>query len=172
MKRIIITLLVVTWLLSACVANTEKSVDVQPETVTGTTNTEYTKEYQYHDKTLYIGDFQPIEDNFFMDIAEEYKGYTIGIYETDELTEKKLTNRTDRNEVIIERIIGIVTDEQRNGQILSTVDTECNYISYKTIAENVTYNVGDVILTYCVYNPVTNYTDDIIDRFEFNLDVC
>ena len=38
------------------------------------------------------------------------------------------------------------------------------YISYASVADA---EIGDVIVTYCVYNPYTNWDDDVIERLDF-----
>lgn len=78
------------------------------------------------------------------------------VYDSSELTEDILANR--QGKLIIEKCIGTVTDDERNGVL-----NDGSYISY----ENVDCTKGDTITTYLIYNPDTNYTDDVIDRFDF-----
>lgn len=54
-----------------------------------------------------------------------------------------------------------------DGRVLNYTDPDYYYINYSRV-ENI--SVGDVILTYCVYNPNTNYEDDILERFDYIID--
>lgn len=78
------------------------------------------------------------------------------IYDTEDLTEDILTNR--QGKLIIEKCIGTVIDDEKNGSLENG-----SYISY----ENVDCVKGNTIVTYLIYNPDTNYTDDVVNRFDF-----
>lgn len=54
-----------------------------------------------------------------------------------------------------------------DGRILNTEDTQYNYISYSGVDDT---RDGTIILTYLLYNPGTDYEDDIMERFDFILD--
>ena len=82
------------------------------------------------------------------------------LYDSSELTEDILANR--QGKLIIEKCIGTVIDDEKNGAI-QNVDSDYNYISYA----DVDCAKGDTIITYLIYNPETNYTDDVIKRFDF-----
>lgn len=110
-----------------------------------------------------INTYYALEENFTLDM-EDYR-----IYDPDELTTEILTNRMDGDEVIIERVIGKVTNKTTgDGKIINTDEEIYNYISYR----NVDFKIADgtIILTYLIYNPESNGEDDIIDRFDFVLD--
>lgn len=81
-------------------------------------------------------------------------------YDSSELTEDILANR--QGKLIIEKCVGKVVDDEKNGAI-QNADSDYNYISY----ENVDCTKGDTIVTYLIYNPDTNYTDDVIERFDY-----
>lgn len=89
----------------------------------------------------------------------------IQIYEVDDLDCDILENRNGN--IIIEKIIGKVLNTDGDGIIINTEDDYYNYISYRGVKDA---QVGDIILTYCIYNPDTAYTDDIIDRFDYIID--
>lgn len=74
------------------------------------------------------------------------------IYDTEDLTEDILTNR--QGKLIIEKCIGTVIDDEKNGSLENG-----SYISY----ENVDCVKGNTIVTYLIYNPDTNYTDDVVN---------
>ena len=92
------------------------------------------------------------------------------IYDTDELTAEILENRTKQDSIIIERVIGMVTNREQDGDgiVLNTSDTVYNYISYRSVDFETCD--GTIILTYFVYNPGTDYVDDIMERYDFVLD--
>ena len=78
------------------------------------------------------------------------------LYDSSELTEDILANR--QGKLIIEKCIGTVTDDEKNGSL-----EDGSYISY----ESVDCTKGNTIITYLIYNPETNYTDDVIERFDY-----
>lgn len=82
------------------------------------------------------------------------------VYDSSDLTEDILANR--QGKLIIEKCVGTVTDNEKNG-IIQNADSDYNYISYT----NVDCAKGDTITTYLIYNPKTNYTDDVIERFDY-----
>ncbi len=78
------------------------------------------------------------------------------VYDSSELTEDILANR--QGKLIIEKCVGTVTDDEKNGSL-----EDGSYISY----ESVDCTKGDTITTYLIFNPETNYTDDVIKRFDY-----
>lgn len=78
------------------------------------------------------------------------------VYDSSELTEDILANR--QGKLIIEKCIGTVIDDEKNGSL-----EDGSYISY----ESVDCTKGDTVITYLIYNPDTNYIDDVIERFDF-----
>lgn len=77
------------------------------------------------------------------------------VYDSFELTEDILANR--QGKLIIEKCVGTVIDDEKNGSL-----EDGSYISY----ESVDCTKGDSVITYLIYNPDTNYTDDVIERFD------
>lgn len=88
------------------------------------------------------------------------------VIDCNDLTEKMLTHRSSKKHHImyIERIIGKVTDNKKNGKVLNPPKDGGYYISYKSVKGA---RKGAVIVTYCVYNPYTNWDDDVIERWDF-----
>lgn len=88
------------------------------------------------------------------------------VVDCDKLTEKMLTHRSNKKRHImyIERIIGKVTDNTKNGKVLNPPEDGGYYISYASVEDA---RKGDTIITYCVYNPYSNYDDDVIERWDF-----
>lgn len=67
--------------------------------------------------------------------------------------------------LVIEKVIGIVDDaETGDGHQLDNAD---NYISYASLDD---IRNGNIICTYFIYNPDTNYADDILMRFDYIID--
>ena len=104
--------------------------------------------------------------------ADEYEDYNVQIcknasngliefYDTENLTYDILANRNGK--IIIERMVGIVLDEAGNGKLFNG-DDYYNYINYSNVAG---FQVGDYIVTYCIYNPMNNYEDDIMYRMDY-----
>lgn len=90
----------------------------------------------------------------------------VKVLDCNDLTLEMLTTRCTEEQHImyIEKIVGVVTDDEGNGMVLNPPTDGGYYISYESV-ENVTK--GDMIITYCVYNPYSNYDDDIIERWDF-----
>ena len=85
----------------------------------------------------------------------------IEIYDSEDLTLEMLQHRNGK--LIIERCIGMVTSPEGDGTILDG-DDEYYYISYSDMED---IEVGDVIVSYFLYNPDTNYEDDVLERFDY-----
>lgn len=86
------------------------------------------------------------------------------VIDCNDLTEEMLTTRAEHNVMYIERIIGKVTDNEKNGTVLNPPEDGGYYISYASVKGA---RKGDLIITYCVYNPYSNYDDDVIERWDF-----
>ena len=138
---------------------------IQKEKRTTTQEIQTTNYYKIYGKYQDVGDYTALEDFFVHHYRRHHKPIDI-IYDTDDLSFETLRTRTGT--IICERCIGIVTDRSTSdGQILNTKDEEYNYISYKGFDQP--YTDGTVILTYLVYNPETDFDDDIIDRYDYVL---
>lgn len=70
-----------------------------------------------------------------------------------------------REGLIVEKFIGICVDDDKNGQVINT-ETDFDYISYKGLD----ILAGDIVVTYCLYNPDTKYENDIIWREDYVID--
>ena len=86
------------------------------------------------------------------------------VIDCNDLTEEMLTTRAEHNVMYIECIVGRVTDNKKNGKVLNPPEDGGYYISYASVADA---EIGDTIITYCVYNPYSNYDDDVIERWDF-----
>ena len=78
---------------------------------------------------------------------------------TADLDVEELEHRDGK--LIIERVIGVVDDDEGNGHVL----TDGSYIAYKSVKGDVAK--GNVVCTYFVYNPDTNDFDDVLMRFDY-----
>lgn len=166
MKKIITFILTLVIALSITACTDTAPSKVEPETIGTTAFTG--NQFLINGTYRTVNDYCGIEDSFALELHE--KGYNnIDIYDTRDITENLLESRTEGNRVIVERAIGIVTNavRQGDGKILNAIDSY-DYISYNNV-DFQTYD-GTIILTYLVYNPITTYTDDIIERYDFCLD--
>ena len=90
----------------------------------------------------------------------------IEIIDSSDLSLEDLRNRNGK--IIIEKLLGKVINETGDGKILNPNDKDHDYISYNSHMED--FEVGDIIVSYCIYNPDTAYDDDIIERFDYIVD--
>ena len=113
-----------------------------------------------------VADYTEIENDFVSNFSKD----SVVIYNSQDLTAEILENRAGTGKTVVERVIGMVTNEDRKGDgvVLNTTNTEYNYISYMDV-DFETRN-GTIILTYLVFNPNSNYIDDVIERYDFLLD--
>lgn len=90
---------------------------------------------------------------------------TVVFYDLQELQDNPaiLENRTP-DTIIVERCIGVVIDDSTGEGKLIYDDPVYNYIYYQERFHN-----WDVVVTYNIYNPETQYTDDILFRFDFKV---
>lgn len=110
-------------------------------------------------KTSYEDD--PVD--FYRELSDEMA--LIQLYDSSELTYDDLANRNGT--LIIEECIGVVETPEKDGRVLNFTDPDYYYISYRGVED---CEVGDVILSYFIYNPDTNYEDDILYRFDYIID--
>ena len=98
---------------------------------------------------------------------------TIEIYDTSELSHDIMNNRNGK--IIVEKIIGEVTNNQLDGKILNASNKQENYLN-KGDSLYINYErvdgakKGDKIVTYFIYNPFTNVQDDVLTRMDFIID--
>ena len=85
----------------------------------------------------------------------------VSVYDCSEMTSEVACSH--RGTLLIERIDGEVTTENMDGRVLNASNPAYDYINYK----GVDANKGDIIRTYCVYNPMTIGEDDILLRIDF-----
>ena len=106
----------------------------------------------------------PVQARTFSDVAKNAP--ITRVIDCDKLTEKMLTHRSNKKRHImyIERIVGRVTDNKKNGKVLNPPKNGGYYISYRSVKNA---RKGDLVITYCVYNPFSNYDDDVIERWDF-----
>lgn len=88
----------------------------------------------------------------------------IKVINSPDLTSEMLTSRNGK--LIIEQAVGIVTDEKTGAGHL--LEDPSYYISYRRVNG---VQKGDIICTYFVYNPDSDYEDDILLRFDYIIDV-
>ena len=90
--------------------------------------------------------------------------HPVMVFQPDELSLEVLENRNGA--VVIEMLISRIDSvETGDGTVLNT-DSEFNYISFREYLKTNEAKDGDIMLTYCVYDPSNNYEDDIVIRFD------
>lgn len=109
-----------------------------------------------------IGNITPVQATEYSEAVKTAP--MVKVIDCNDLTEEMLTTRTEHNIMYIERIIGKVTDNEKNGKVLNPPENGGYYISYTSVEDA---RKGDLIITYCVYNPYSNYDDDVIERWDF-----
>lgn len=120
----------------------------------------------YAGRCIDVPDYSSIED-----AVTHYLGAlgleNVEIYDSSELTSDILETRIGTT--IVERCIGLVTDAGNgDGVILNSADLG-DYIGYRAV--NLPFQDGMIVLSYMIYNPENDYVDDIIDRYDFILDM-
>lgn len=100
-----------------------------------------------------------------------YKAYvqteniaTIREFWSEDLTAETLETRG--SDIIIEKNIGTVIDDDLNGRVMGG-DPNFSYINYSGVAGA---KKGDVILTISIYQPGNTSIDDIAVRFDYIID--
>ena len=114
-------------------------------------------------KSVEVGSFKSDSLDFYRELSEEIGA--IEIIDSADLSLEDLENR--KGKIIIEKCIGVVENSDGDGRILNCADPDYYYISYRSVED---FQEGDTILTYFIYNPDTNYTDDILERFDYVID--
>lgn len=125
-------------------------------------------ETKIHDG-MYVENVSQVE--FYDDMIQDVS--TIEIYDTSELTPAIMANREGK--IIVEKIIGKVTNHKLDGEILNcnaddggyTNKDGGNYINYERVEGA---QEGDKILTYYIYSPFSNDQDDVLTRLDFIID--
>lgn len=148
MKKVC-SLLIVAFLLITCGCSAkEKSVIVE-----------------FNGEQHTITGFEEIESSL-ISLLNAAGNDNIELYDCSELTSEVLESR--KGTTIVERCIGIVTDEQSgDGRVLNLPEDCGYYISYRGIYRPISN--GTIMLSYMVYNPDNNYIDDIMERYDFVL---
>lgn len=119
------------------------------------------------DKTDYYNSQTEIYDEMIKNIN------IMEIYDTNDLTPQIMAERNGK--IIVEKIIGQVTTDGLDGEILNcnvdeggyTNKDGGNYINYERVEGA---KKGDKILTYYIYSPFTNEQDDVLTRLDFIID--
>lgn len=121
-----------------------------------------TAEFEVNGEAICV-DYTDAEQSFLEEFEKEV--YLYRLYDSSELTGEMLENRN--GDVIVERCIGIVVNKETgDGRLLNYPDPDYYYISYSRMDE---VRDGTIVLSYMVYDPDNNYTDGIMERYDFVL---
>lgn len=106
---------------------------------------------------------------FYKRLVKRNKIGQVRVYDAEDLTARMLETRYD--DVIIERVYGVVVNSKGDGRQLNAPKGH-DYISYKGVKGA---KKGDVIMTLLVYAPTgkkydEGNVDDIVDRFDYIID--
>ena len=167
MKKIITLLMAITSILTIASCKGDNGFTTEmPEqqiSVTETKTASTTEMYRINGKWKSVNSYAEIEREFISTLPEN--GYvSSAIFDASELTTEMLESRSSEV-VIIERCISIVTNanEEGDGKML-------NYDGDYYIKHDKGIEDGTIMLSYFIYNPNTQYYDDIIERYDFVLD--
>ena len=167
MKKIICITITIIMLISFASCGAKYTAENQPKQMAAKSIDEKFT-YTINGEQQKVTPYYPIEDNYVMNMVEV--GYSnFHIYDSRNVTGGMLANRTKSEKIIIERVIAIITNRNREGdaKVLNT-NGDYNYISY--YGTDLDYTTGTVMITYLMYNPETDYEDDIIERYDYVLD--
>jgi len=167
MKKIICMVITIIMVISLVGCGAKDTAENQPKQMAAKSIDEKFT-YTIDGEQQKITPYYPIEDNYVMNMVEV--GYSnFHIYDSRNVTGGMLANRTKSEKIIIERVIAIITNRNREGdaKVLNT-NGDYNYISYYDT--DLDYTTGTVMITYLMYNPETDYEDDIIERYDYVLD--
>ena len=167
MKKIICITITIIMLISFAGCGAKDTAENQPKQMAAKSIDEKFT-YTINGEQQKVTPYYPIEDNYVMNMVEV--GYSnFHIYDSRNVTSGMLANRTKSEKIIIERVIAIITNRNREGdaKVLNT-NGDYNYISY--YGTDLDYTTGTVMITYLMYNPETDYEDDIIERYDYVLD--
>lgn len=107
-------------------------------------------------------------ESCLVDLLRAAGNENIVVYDASELTADILENRCGTT--VVERCFGVVTDaKQGDGRVLNPADKDYDYIGYRGVYWPV--SDGTVLLSYMIYNPDNGYVDDIVERYDFILDI-
>lgn len=154
MKRVNTILIIISLLVGIFI--NKNIVEVKTNNVINTENVTLSK-------TVYKNSYNIAQVEFCDSLVKDT--YKAEIYNTNELTTETLTNRNGK--IIIEKVIGKVTNDNLDGKILNCIDENHDYISYKNVSGA---KKNDTVLTYFIYNPSSNVEDDVLTRINFIID--
>lgn len=99
----------------------------------------------------------------YIDLVNELN--IVQIYNTVDLMNGDILEHRN-GKLIIEQRVGIVTNKETgDGKILGLEEND--YICYSRVKG---IRDGSIVLTYFIYNPDTNYIDDIMYRCDYIID--
>lgn len=164
MKRVVLSVFIAgVFVMSGCSVSSEPVMEsVEPDEESVSEVERKTAEFEVNGKTVCV-DYTDAEQSFLEELEKEF--YLYRLYDSSELTGEMLENRN--GDVIVERCIGIVENKETgDGRLLNYPDPDYYYISYSRMDE---VRDGTIVLSYMVYDPDNNYTDGIMERYDFVL---
>lgn len=144
-----------------CIPEELERIEMEVDRLYNSSTDPYKGTYLDDSLDLYENTYLDDSLEFYQNIVEELD--IVKVYDSSELTLEILHNRNGK--IIIEKCIGEVITTRGDGMVLNS--EEEYFINYARIED---IKVGDIVLTYFVYNPDTNAEDDIIERFDYVID--
>ena len=167
MKKIICITITIIMLISFASCGAKDTAENQPKQMAAKSIDEKFT-YTINGERQKVTPYYPIEDNYVMNIVEV--GYSnFHIYDSRNVTGEMLTNRTESDKIIVERVIAIITNKEHEGDA-KVLNTNGNYTYISYYGTDLDYTTGTIMITYLMYNPETDYEDDIIERYDYVLD--
>lgn len=123
--------------------------------------------FSHNDAIITVSDYKQFDEIVMSQVSEKYNN-TIALYDSSELSVKKIETRNGT--VIIERCICYVNtfdNGEGSGTILNAFDKDFSYIHFSDMGEEI--RKGTIVVSYFVYNPDSNVIDDVSDIYDFVL---
>ena len=111
-----------------------------------------------------LAEYYKGSDEYYIAMSKVFESDRFEMIDCNDLTLEQLENRNGK--IIVEIIVGEVLDGSGNGRVINSPDGEKLYIHY----DMEKFQVGDYVVSYCIYNPDTNAEDDILIRFDYKLE--
>lgn len=99
---------------------------------------------------------------FLVLLAIYIVGSGVQIYSSQDLSGEMIEARNGK--LLVETVVGTVVDDEGNGKVNEPRDPDYDYISYRYVNG---VEKGNTVVSLMLYNPSTDYVDDIIERFDY-----
>lgn len=110
-----------------------------------------------------------IEFNFIpiLESEEVSEGEEYVIIDASELSKQTLNRRADEELLVVERVVSRINKDGK-GEVVNTGGVGKDTLNFRHSGLPITE--GDLMLTYRIYNPMTNDVNDVVNRYDYILD--